>query len=77
MLVGEIELTGDVLELTGDGLTLIAYTAEPASRAQQQLDLLASWHADAEHTTDIDRDATGPRGAPDLGSDAEVSDTLG
>jgi transcriptional regulator with XRE-family HTH domain len=50
-LVGEIELTGDALELTGDGLTLIAYTAEPASRAQQQLDLLASWHADAEHTS--------------------------
>jgi transcriptional regulator with XRE-family HTH domain len=48
-LVGEIELTGDALELSGDGLTLIAYTAEPASRAQQQLDLLASWHADAEH----------------------------
>lgn len=45
-LVGEIELTGDALELTGDGLTLIAYTAEPASQAQQQLDLLASWHAD-------------------------------
>jgi transcriptional regulator with XRE-family HTH domain len=50
-LVGEIELTGDALELSGDGLTLIAYTAEPASRAQQQLDLLASWHADANHTT--------------------------
>jgi transcriptional regulator with XRE-family HTH domain len=58
-LVGEIELTGDALELTGDGLTLIAYTAEPASRAQQQLDLLGSWHADAKHTTaDLDRAAT-------------------
>lgn len=53
-LVGEIELTGDALELLGDGLTLIAYTAEPASRAQQQLDLLASWHADGMHTaTDL------------------------
>lgn len=51
-LVGEIELTGDALELPGDGLTLIAYTAQPASPAQQQLDLLASWHADATHTTD-------------------------
>ncbi len=54
-LVGEIELTGDALELTGDGLTLIAYTAPPASRAQQQLDLLSSWHADTEYTTaDLD-----------------------
>ena len=44
-LVGEIELTGDALELPGDGLTLIAYTAEPGSRAQDQLDFLASWSA--------------------------------
>jgi transcriptional regulator with XRE-family HTH domain len=42
-LVGEIELTGDALDLPADGLTLIAYTAEPASRAQEQLDLLISW----------------------------------
>ncbi len=54
-LVGEIELTGDALELTGDGLILIAYTAQPASRAQQQLDLLSSWHADvADITADLD-----------------------
>ncbi|WP_120523061.1 helix-turn-helix transcriptional regulator [Arthrobacter celericrescens] len=44
-LVGEIELTGDALELPGEGLTLIAYTAEPGSRAQDQLDFLASWSA--------------------------------
>jgi hypothetical protein len=44
-LVGEIELTGDGLELPGEGLTLIAYTAEPGSRAQDQLDFLASWSA--------------------------------
>lgn len=31
-LVGDIELTGDSLELPGEGLTLIAYTAEPGSR---------------------------------------------
>jgi transcriptional regulator with XRE-family HTH domain len=42
-VVGDIELTGDALELTGDGLTLIAYTAETGSSAQQQLDFLASW----------------------------------
>ena len=45
-LVGEIELTGDALELPGEDLTLIVYTAEAGSRAQQQLDLLASWSAD-------------------------------
>jgi transcriptional regulator with XRE-family HTH domain len=42
-LVGDIELTGDSLELPGEGLTLIAYTAEPGSHAQQQLDFLTSW----------------------------------
>jgi hypothetical protein len=42
-LVGEIELTGDALDLAGDGLTLVAYTAEAESRAQEQLDLLLSW----------------------------------
>jgi transcriptional regulator with XRE-family HTH domain len=42
-LVGEIELTGDALDLPGEGLTLIAYTAEPGSHAQDQLDFLASW----------------------------------
>lgn len=49
-IVGDIELTGDALELPGDGLTLIAYTAAPGSDAQQQLDFLASWsisHSDA------------------------------
>jgi transcriptional regulator with XRE-family HTH domain len=43
-VVGDIELTGDVLELPGDGLTLVTYTAPAASAAQQQLDFLASWH---------------------------------
>jgi transcriptional regulator with XRE-family HTH domain len=41
-VIGEIELTGDALDL-GDGLTLIAYTAETGSRAQEQLDFLSSW----------------------------------
>ncbi|MGO4147444.1 helix-turn-helix transcriptional regulator [Paenarthrobacter sp. YAF11_1] len=44
-LVGDIELTGDALELPGEGLTLIAYSAEPGSHAQDQLDFLASWSA--------------------------------
>jgi hypothetical protein len=43
-LVGEIELTGDALELPGEDLTLIAYTAEPGSHAQEQLAFLTSWN---------------------------------
>jgi transcriptional regulator with XRE-family HTH domain len=44
-VVGDVELTGDALELAGDGLTLIAYTADPGSEAADQLKLLASWRA--------------------------------
>jgi hypothetical protein len=51
--VGEIEVTGDALELPGEDLTLIAYTAEAGSHAQQQLDFLASWSASpSEHQHD-------------------------
>ena len=44
-VVGEIELTGDALDLAGDGLTMIAYSAEPDSQAEDQLKLLAAWSA--------------------------------
>lgn len=44
-LVGDIELTGESLEIPGEGLTIIAYTAEPESQAQEQLNFLASWSA--------------------------------
>ena len=46
-MVGEIELTGDALDLAGDGLTMIAYSAEPGSQAEDQLKLLATWSATA------------------------------
>jgi hypothetical protein len=42
-VVGDLELTGDALELPGDGLTIIAYTAQPGSAAAEKLALLASW----------------------------------
>ncbi|KRE66148.1 XRE family transcriptional regulator [Arthrobacter sp. Soil736] len=42
-IVGDIELTGDALELPGEGLTLIAYTAEPGSEFQEKLDFLTMW----------------------------------
>jgi MmyB-like transcription regulator ligand binding domain len=44
-VVGDLELTGDALELVGDGLTLIAYTADAGSPAEDQLRLLAAWSA--------------------------------
>lgn len=42
-VVGEIELTGDALEIPGDGLTIIAYTAAVGSAAEEQLKILSSW----------------------------------
>jgi hypothetical protein len=51
-VVGEIELTGDALELAGDGLTMIAYSAEPGSQAEDQLKLLAAWSATAHTSSD-------------------------
>ena len=48
-IVGDIELTGNALELPGDDLTLIAYTADIGSEAEDQLQLLATWTA-TRHT---------------------------
>jgi transcriptional regulator with XRE-family HTH domain len=47
-LVGDIELTGNALELPGDDLILIAYTADSGSQAEDQLKLLAAWTATQE-----------------------------
>ena len=44
-IVGEIELTGTALELPGDDLTVVAYTADVGSQAEDQLQLLATWAA--------------------------------
>jgi transcriptional regulator with XRE-family HTH domain len=51
-VVGEIELTGNALELPGDDLVLIAYTADPGSQAEDQLKLLAAWSATRETAAD-------------------------
>ena len=42
-VIGDIELTGDALDLAGDGLTIIAYTAKPGSAAEEKLAMLGSW----------------------------------
>jgi transcriptional regulator with XRE-family HTH domain len=44
-LVGDIELTGEAMELAGDGLVIITYTAEPATPAAESLQFLSSWAA--------------------------------
>jgi transcriptional regulator with XRE-family HTH domain len=45
-IVGELELNYEVLELTADPeLRLAIFTAEPGSRSEQALNLLASWTA--------------------------------
>jgi transcriptional regulator with XRE-family HTH domain len=56
-LVGEITFTYESMELVADpGLTMFVYTAEPGSKSEQALSLLASWtatpheeSADADH----------------------------
>ena len=45
-IVGDLELSYEVMELPADaGLNISVYSAEPGSAAQQALDLLASWTA--------------------------------
>ena len=46
------------MELVADpGLTMFVYTAEPGSRSEQALSLLASWSATPdEETTDADHE---------------------
>lgn len=56
-VVGELELNYEVMQLSAEGLTIAAYTVEPGSKAEQTLNLLASWAAtpdaaDTAHATD-------------------------
>ena len=45
-LVGELDLTFEAMQLVADpGLTMVVYTAEPASKSEAALNLLASWTA--------------------------------
>ncbi len=50
-VVGDLELTGDALELAGDELTLIVYTADVGSEAEDQLRLLSTWRATEQRRT--------------------------
>jgi transcriptional regulator with XRE-family HTH domain len=44
-VVGDLDLSFEAMDLPGEDLTLLIYTAEPGSRSQEGLDLLASWAA--------------------------------
>ena len=45
-MVGDLSLTFEMMELRGDtGLTILTYTAEPGSKSEDSLNLLASWTA--------------------------------
>jgi transcriptional regulator with XRE-family HTH domain len=49
-VVGDLELGYEVMELAADaGLRLAIFTAEPGSRSEEALNLLASWAATPEH----------------------------
>ena len=60
-VVGDLELTYEGMTLRSDGeLTMFVYTAEPGSRSEESLNLLASWAAtvDQEAPESV-RDPTG------------------
>lgn len=42
-VVGDLELTGDALQVPGEDLTLIVYTAPAGTPAQEKLDFLTRW----------------------------------
>jgi transcriptional regulator with XRE-family HTH domain len=48
-IVGDLDLTFETMELAADnGLTMFVYTAEPGSKSDEALKLLASWAATPE-----------------------------
>jgi hypothetical protein len=63
-LVGELELSYNRIDVAADpGLMIVTYTAEPGSRSEEALRLLASWTATAEDES-ADREADARHGSP-------------
>jgi hypothetical protein len=55
-VVGDLELSYEVMELSADaGLRLAIFTAEPCSRTEDALSLLASWAATLDQLPDSAR----------------------
>lgn len=69
-VVGELTLEYEALELPADtGLTMMAYSTEPATPARDALNLLAGWAASFEEDGDPDA-GTRPTSAPGPGTSA-------
>ena len=50
-IIGELELTYETMQLAADaGLMLFVYTADPGSKSEEALNLLASWAAAPDDT---------------------------
>ena len=62
-VVGDLELTYEVLAPWPNGLTLTIYTAEPASPSDDALRLLAPWAASADRGSEDER-LVSPVGTP-------------
>lgn len=61
-VVGELELSYEVMELAADTeLRLAVFTAQPRSRSEEALNLLASWAATPDQLPDEHRDAEDAR----------------
>jgi transcriptional regulator with XRE-family HTH domain len=56
-VVGDLDLSYEAMELPGDDLTVLVYTAEPGSPSQDALNLLASWAATMDQQV-LDESAT-------------------
>jgi transcriptional regulator with XRE-family HTH domain len=55
-VAGDIEVTGEALEvLAAPGITIIAYTVEPASQSEQALRFLASWSTEQGHQSAVSK----------------------
>ncbi len=67
-VVGDLELNYEVMELSADdGLTMSVYDAEPDSRSQQAVDLLASWAATPAEADAVDAPDRAQTGLPPPG----------
>jgi MmyB-like transcription regulator ligand binding domain/Helix-turn-helix domain len=54
-VVGDLSLTFEMMELRADtGLTVLTYTAEPGSKSEEALKLLASWTASPDEPQLVD-----------------------
>jgi MmyB-like transcription regulator ligand binding domain len=61
-VVGDLQLDYENLELPGDGLALVTYTAAPGSTSREALRFLASWAGSSEAPATASESEPLPRG---------------